>query len=288
MHAYQLGQLLELDLVDPDFPKFLFPHPEVAFNRSGQREPRILADLVNPLIRSPAGLNRLMLFVNIKLQNFSTYCSQATDDVDCACVLINWKEAPMTRIQRFSLIAAFTVFAAIALPQSCYAQPPVMLSYSVQGTASLSGAEYNIQEQPIQTWNYTNAPATLTLSFFGPGELTMALDVPTPATFPFSLSPLLASPAEDLISLQQFEDATFDVSGTGPGQPFGISSFMTNGTIFLNYSYDNEPPSEGSVGLAFGVSFQGSVVPEPSSLVLAASGLLVILIFAGMRGLFIR
>jgi hypothetical protein len=48
MHAYQLGQLLELDLVDPDFPEFRFPHPEVAFNRGGQREPRILADLVNP------------------------------------------------------------------------------------------------------------------------------------------------------------------------------------------------------------------------------------------------
>ena len=288
MHAYQLGQLLELDLVDPDFPKFLFPHPEVAFNRSGQREPRILADLVNPLIRSPAGLNRLMLFGNIKLQNCSTYCSQATDDVDCGWDLIDSKEAPMTRIQRLSLIAVFTVFAAIALPQSCYAQPPVMLSYSVQGTASLYGAEYNIQERPIQTWQYTNAPATLTLSFLGPGELTIALDVPTPAAFPFSLSPLLASPAEELISLQQFEDATFDVSGTGPGQPFSISSSMTNGTIFLNYGYDNEPPNEGTVGFAFGVSFQGPTVPEPSSLVLAASGLLVILIFAWVRGLFIR
>jgi PEP-CTERM motif len=235
-----------------------------------------------------------MLFGNIKLQNCSTYCSQATDDVDCGCVLINWKEAPMTKIQRLSLIAAFTVFAAIALPQSCYAQPTVMLSYTAYGTASLSGAEYNPQEQPIQTWQYTNAPATLTLSFLGPGELTgfgeltMALDAPTPATFPFPLDPLLASPAEELIRLQQFEDATFDVSGTGPGQPFTISSFMTNGTIFLTFDYHDEPPSPGEPPIAFDITFQGSVVPEPSSLVLAGSGLLVILIFAWVRGIFIR
>jgi hypothetical protein len=230
-----------------------------------------------------------MLFGNIKLQNVSTYCSQATDDVDCGCVLINWKEAPMTKIQRLSLIAAFTVFAAIALPQSCYAQPPVILSYSVQGTASLSGAEYNIQEQPIQTWNYTNVPSTLTLSLFegatssGEGNLTMELNLPIAAPF----LPVLADPP-GVISLASFEDATFDLQGEGPGQPFTISSFMTDGTIFLNYGYNNEPPSEGSVGLAFGVSFQSSTVPEPSSLVLAASGLLVILIFALMRGLFIR
>ena len=35
----------------------------------------------------------------------------------------------MTKIQRLSLIVVFTVFAAIALPQSCYAQPPELPSH---------------------------------------------------------------------------------------------------------------------------------------------------------------
>ena len=48
----------------------------------------------------------------------------------------------MTKIQRLSLIAAFTVFAAIALPQSCYAQPPELLTFTVDGSGSLNGAVY--------------------------------------------------------------------------------------------------------------------------------------------------
>ena len=105
-------------------------------------------------------------------------------------------------------------------------------------------------------------------------------------TTPFT--PLFVNPAYDSISLQSFYDVTFDLRGEGPGQPFTVSSTNTNGNIFLNFDYNDIPPSPGEPPIAFDITFQATIVPEPSSLVLAASGLLVILIFAWMRGLFIR
>jgi hypothetical protein len=35
MHTHQLGQLLEIDLVDNDFPELLFARPEDVVHRGG-------------------------------------------------------------------------------------------------------------------------------------------------------------------------------------------------------------------------------------------------------------
>ena len=67
MHAHQLRQLLELDLVDHGFPVLLFPGPEDVVRRGAVAW---AANPVIPLVGSPDGLNRLMLFGNIQIQKF--------------------------------------------------------------------------------------------------------------------------------------------------------------------------------------------------------------------------
>ena len=71
----------------------------------------------------------------------------------------------MTRNHRLGLIAAFTIFAAISLPQACYAQsisqpPPILVS----GVGSLLVDEYQLGEPGSSSFS-SNDPAYIDLMY---------------------------------------------------------------------------------------------------------------------------
>ena len=147
------------------------------------------------------------------------------------------------------------------------------------GVGSLNGELIN--DNIVQSWQYTNVPATLTLTY-GAGVINMNLDLAN-NTFPIPLMVFGTG------TFQEFEDVNFSTGFVDPdsGTTWSFSATNTNDGISAGIDFQQSAfPFLTSIG--YQASFQGSIVPEPSSLVLAASGLLVILIFAWVRGLFIR
>lgn len=188
----------------------------------------------------------------------------------------------MTRNYRLGLIAAFIVFAEMSLTRSSNGQvfqpPPLM----VPGVASET--VYNYQNAPIFTT--FNDPATFTLSYqayppdiYTLGSLTMTIDG----------SNLVGPSAPFLFfsgggTYQEFQSADASVFAGG-FDGYTANSFRTSdGSIvadftFLTYNFSNPILTESAF-----ISFQS--VPEPSSLILAATGFLMILIIAAMRHFF--
>ena len=87
---------------------------------------------------------------------------------------------------------------------------------------------------------------------------------------------------------QQFEDGDVSLFAGGP-DGFMAKSFMTSdGNIVADMTFRNGQADGVGTTYIIHETFQGSTVPEPSSLVLAASAMLMILTFAWMRGFFTR
>jgi hypothetical protein len=204
---------------------------------------------------------------------------------------------PMMKTRRLYPIVAFIVFATISLPQSSYAQPKVVATGIWAGTEYFSNYYY-LDTTLLYATSGSNDQASLTLQFY---------DLPFDTSM--SLSGFLSS---NRFGVTTTEFRTFN-SQQAIGQTFGsyyhqgsfIGNFdvtyqsdFANGiidTIDTNGGYavadativDDTNPFAGNYVVSF-VSFESSSVPEPSSLVLAAAGLLTALVFAWARGFFGR
>jgi PEP-CTERM motif len=191
----------------------------------------------------------------------------------------------MTKTNRLGPIAAFTVFAAISLPQSCDAQsifqPPPLV---INGVGSLSVQEYQAS-QLIGSSFSSNEPATLILTYegFSPdvyanGLATLQIDVGS-----VGLPPPYPLYASGDATYQQFEDADLSLNAFGR-DGFSASIFKTSDGSIVADVTDTDFPITGPQ-YVFQATFQS--VPEPSSLLLAATGFLMILIFAAVRHFFL-
>jgi PEP-CTERM motif len=203
----------------------------------------------------------------------------------------------MARSKRLGLIAAFTLFAAILLPQSSYAQyPPFIVTGVWSGTESFTTMDY-FDTTVIGQSSGSNVPAELTLQFYFPAR---------GAEIPFFLGMSLTGfqPSNPFSGYHDFFEFNsqvangFTYSTVYHGVTFSGNFLVTYQADFSDGFIDTSGGSavadatiltsstSGYDSLSF-VSFQSSV-PEPSSLALATSGLLALLVFAGIRGFFPR
>ena len=113
----------------------------------------------------------------------------------------------MTRNHRLGLIAAFTILAAISLPQSCNAgslfQPPPIL---VEGVGSLFVGESTLGGTGSSSFS-SNDPAYLYLTYFPLSSgWTLSLFIFPPPLAPPPYLPFPYLIADGTSTYQQFED----------------------------------------------------------------------------------
>ena len=191
----------------------------------------------------------------------------------------------MTRSQRLALVGVLTFFSASSLPRSSHAQVATGTWVGVESVTT----ENFFNGQLISESFVSNIPSTLVLTF---------VPWPDPLTVYMSLG---AGPSgfDEQGHIQSFgpQGASGSVVLDGYPASFSVGNFdvtyqaiLPDGTIdttggfavadldisLLEYL---SPASENIF-----ISFQNVTVPEPSSLVLAASGTLVMLVFVWMRG----
>jgi hypothetical protein len=193
----------------------------------------------------------------------------------------------MMKTKRLGLIAAFSVFAAISLPQSCCAQSNLYETLTVDGVGSLYID--SVQNGVPVDYVYLNYPAIFTLSYTGVypdiytvGFVTMSLQflsIPNPPIF-IDLHAIGSS------TYQQFDAADFTLVDAGM-DGFIASSFMTSDHRIIAEMTNRTGSLDPLNNAVLMGAFQGQV-PEPSSFVLATSGLLALLVFAEIRGFFTR
>jgi hypothetical protein len=190
----------------------------------------------------------------------------------------------MTKTLNVSLIAALTLCSAIALPRSSYAQFQTE-SRTGRGVGSIDVVEYQLF-QPISEFSNSNDPAIFTLTYQPEGSsggsyfglLTMSISID--ASIPYALPPLTVF---GVGSYDEFTSGAGSIIGEGPGEPFVGNFDITNdGSIIADMTID-DPVAYGGTGPLIQLGFQGSAVPEPSSIAQAGSAVLMILALSCMR-----
>ena len=196
----------------------------------------------------------------------------------------------MTKTQRVRLIAVLIFFSAISLPGSSYAQQ--IDSGTWIGYESYSSTFYNYDQMITgetsgsNIWTTFNLEFVYSSSYYPVAGLAMSVgSFSIPFTFLDSnfrsYGPQGASGSMDSdIYHEYYDNGNFDVSYQAilPDGSIDTTGGFANADMTLVLSY-----TSGAAEHVF-VEFQGGGVPEPSSLVLAASGILMVSIFAWMRG----
>ena len=195
----------------------------------------------------------------------------------------------MTKTQRVRLIAVLIFFSAISLPGSSYAQQ--IDSGTWIGYASYSSTVYNY-DQMITSETSGNIWTSFSVEFRYIPDSSIAGIAMSIANFsiPFtyldsrllSYGPQDASGSMDTdIYHEYYDNGNFFVSYQAI-LPDGFID-TTGGFAVADMNVIDVNAITGATTNTI-ISFQGAGVPEPSSLVLAASGILIVSIFAWMRG----
>ena len=203
----------------------------------------------------------------------------------------------MTKTQRVRLIAVLIFFSAISLPGSSYAQQTVSGTWI--GFESYNTTFYGANQMIIGETSGSNVWTTFNLEYSSSFNLQysssyfpivgIAMSVGS-FSIPFTVldsNLQLYGPQEASGSMnadiyhEYYDNGNFDVS---------YQAILPDGTIDTTGGYADVDMNVIDVNIFTGattntfVTFQGEGVPEPSSLVLAASGILIVSIFAWMRG----
>jgi hypothetical protein len=200
------------------------------------------------------------------------------------------EDASMTKTQRVRLVAVLIFFSAISLTGSSYAQQIDSGTWS--GFESYSTTFYGTNQMIIGETSGSNIWTTFNLEFVSSfSDLNLvgvAMSVggfSIPFTFLGSNlqldDPQVASGSMNTDIYHQYEDfGDFFVS---------YQAILPDGSIDTTGGFADADMTilithtSGAAERTF-VEFQSGSVPEPSSLVLAASGILMVSIFAWMRG----
>jgi hypothetical protein len=200
------------------------------------------------------------------------------------------EDASMTKTQRVRLIAVLIFFSAISLPGSSYAQQ--IDSGTWIGYESYSATFYGANQMIIGESSGSNIWTTFNLEFlYSSSDLNIAGIGMSVGSFSIPFTFLDSN-------LQLFGPQ--EASGSMNADIYHL--YYDTGNFFVTYqailpdgSIDTTggfadadmtlviTNTSGAAEHVF-VEFQGVAVPEPSSLVLAATGTLMVSIFAWMRG----
>jgi hypothetical protein len=200
------------------------------------------------------------------------------------------EDASMTKTQRVRLIAVLIFFSAISLPGSSYAQQ--IDSGTWIGYESYSATFYGANQMIIGESSGSNIWTTFNLEFlYSSSDLNIAGIGMSVGSFSIPFTFLDSN-------LQLFGPQ--EASGSMNADIYHL--YYDTGNFFVTYqailpdgSIDTTggfadadmtlviTNTSGAAEHVF-VEFQGVGVPEPSSLVLAATGTLMVSIFAWMRG----
>jgi hypothetical protein len=201
------------------------------------------------------------------------------------------EDAAMTKTQRVRLIAVLIFFSAISLPGSSYAQQQIDSGTWI-GYASYSITVYNYEQMITSETSGSNLWTSFSLEFRDIPDSSIAGIGMSIGSFsiPFTImdselrsyGPQNASGSMDSdIYHEYYDNGNFAVSYQAI-LPDGFID-TTGGFAVADMNVIDVDNLTGATTNAI-ISFQGAGVPEPSSLVLAASGILIVSIFAWMRG----
>jgi hypothetical protein len=199
------------------------------------------------------------------------------------------EDASMTKTQRVRLIAVLIFFSAISLPGSSYSQQ--IYSGTWTGVESYSTTFYGANQMITSETSGSNIWTSFSLEFrLIPDSSIVGIGMSIGSfSIPFTLpdsqiqfsDPQDASGRMNIDIYHQYDDVgNFFVS---------YQAILPDGSIDTTGGFADADMTilfantSGPVERAF-VEFQSVSVPEPSSLVLAASGILMVSIFAWMRG----
>jgi hypothetical protein len=200
------------------------------------------------------------------------------------------EDASMMKTQRVRLIAVLIFFSALSLPGSSYAQQ--IDSGTWIGVESYNTTFYGADQMIIGETSGSNIWTTFNLEFlYFSSDLPIAGIAMSVGSFSIPFTVLdsnlqLYGPQEASGSMNTDIYHAYDDTG---------NFFVTYQAILPDGSIDTTggvadadmnlviTNTSGAAERVF-VEFQGESVPEPSSLVLAASGILIVSIFAWMRG----
>jgi hypothetical protein len=197
------------------------------------------------------------------------------------------EEASMTKTQRVHLIAVLIFFSAISLPGSLYAQQPAFgtwIGYESYTTTYYLDAQIVGETSGSNIWTSFN----LDLSPSNSMEHGASMSIGN-----FGISPTF--PGTNVTYGPQYASGNiyeyFYPIGIDTGN-FNVSyqAVLPDGFIDTTGGFANADINISYYNFQTGIttntfaSFQGEGLPEPSSLVLAASGILMVSIFAWMRG----
>jgi hypothetical protein len=200
------------------------------------------------------------------------------------------EDASMTKTQRVRLIAVLIFFSAISLPGSSYSQQ--IDSGTWIGYETYSSTVYNYDQMITSETSGSNIWTSFSLEFrFIPDSSMVGIGMSIGSfSIPFTFfdSQIQFYDPQDAsgrmlsdIYHEYYDNGNFVVS---------YQAILPDGFIDTTGGYANVGMHVIDVNILTGattntvVSFQGEGVPEPSSLVLAASGILMVSIFAWMRG----
>ncbi len=170
------------------------------------------------------------------------------------------------------MIAVLALLSAVALPRSSYAQfTPECLT--VQGAASVEATVYQNGENGPTTSYYLSSGATTLDLTYQDGDLTMTINAQPPygfASYDFTMNEG-GSPFTPPFTLTSGSGSFFVGGPDGSTGDYFISS---DGSVVADMLF-YFPDADGS--LSYQVLFQGSTIPEPSSIVQAAIAAVVLI-----------
>jgi hypothetical protein len=200
------------------------------------------------------------------------------------------EDASMTKTQRVRLIAVLIVFSAIWLPAPSYAQQPetgTWIGFESYRTTYYEGAQIIGETSGSNIWTsltieFTNSPPPYSFT------LRATMSIGGFSIFSTGVGTSVSSGPQNAAG-----DITQDYYPIGIDTgDFGVSyqAILPNGFIDTTGGFAIADMNLGDydfqtlITTNTFVTFQGEGLPEPSSLVLAASGTLIVSIFAWMRG----
>jgi hypothetical protein len=198
------------------------------------------------------------------------------------------EDASMTKTERVRLIAVLIFFSAISLSGSSYAQQTVSGEWF--GVESFTSVVY-INDQIVGESSGINVPAYLAVDFYGTyygARMIFSIGDFSGDDFgfvgyamPLTFGPQGAEGSANIYGGNGSAEANFDLTYQAI---LSDGSIDTSGGFAVADIDDVSFNSDLSTYTVSFASFESVSVPEPSSLVLAASGILMVSIFASIRG----